>query len=558
MEKIEYIEANDKINTINKYNSLIEKIKGKLFSGLGYEKEGDLIYNKAYFNKGQKITKEYIDSQIQEANKINKELKETYQQIENEEILNEAQKKLLKDLIERSILSNEYHQNTIYIEAEKAGYPLSNKDRIFFRNEVLRIEKLLYGKSIIELDDRKNQVIKKFHKIYKENQSELTTEEKNIREQKILEKFPISDLNTNGEENTEREKDLYIGEEHIFDLVSLILQIEGFKKGNIIKIEIKDISEAKNPAEEDGIYEIPSNRKSKEIYDYFDSQGIGQKFKIIKKKLGGNSVDISKENDNFKKNEISLSASINGKYNITEKVLPIIYDHEVSTHVNTGMGNFNNIYIKDPERGDLEEGIALFNQKMAQNKDIKELYETSIGDIGMFIGENFDEIETKQILELYFKLNKEKGQDSEGRSKRIKMGVPIGEKGSRRKDLTYGNGKEIIKELETLTKTQEGIEKLNKYAKAIYSTKIGYEGIKDIDNILEGIKELDKLEPNFPIFAGKIIYWKLFKGKLDKEKMLENDLRKLIKTEKDITIEQKRLLIKILQLIKQNSIKDKE
>jgi hypothetical protein len=40
--------------------------------------------------------------------------------------------------------------------------------------------------------------------------------------------------------------------------------------------------------------------------------------------------------------------------------------------------------------------------------------------------------------------------------------------------------------------------------------------------------------------------------------MLENDLRKLIKTEKDITIEQKRLLIKILQLIKQNSIKDKE
>jgi hypothetical protein len=43
------------------------------------------------------------------------------------------------------------------------------------------------------------------------------------------------------------------------------------------------------------------------------------------------------------------------------------------------------------------------------------------------------------------------------------------------------------------------------------------------------------LEPNFPIFAGKIIYRKLFKWKLDKEKMLENDLRRLIDTGKEVT-----------------------
>jgi hypothetical protein len=38
--------------------------------------------------------------------------------------------------------------------------------------------------------------------------------------------------------------------------------------------------------------------------------------------------------------------------------------------------------------------------------------------------------------------------------------------------LTYGNSKEIIKDLEELSKTPEGIKILNTYAKAIYSTKL--------------------------------------------------------------------------------------
>lgn len=59
------------------------------------------------------------------------------------------------------------------------------------------------------------------------------------------------------------------------------------------------------------------------------------------------------------------------------------------------------------------------------------------------------------------------------------------------------------------------------------------------------------MEPNFPIFAGKIIYRKLFKGKLDKDKMLENDLRRFITTDKKITDKQKRLLVKILHIIQQ-------
>ena len=105
--------------------------------------------------------------------------------------------------------------------------------------------------------------------------------------------------------------------------------------------------------------------------------------------------------------------------------------------------------------------------------------------------------------------------------------------------------------MEELSKTEEGVDILNKYARSIYSTKLWYEAIKDIDNVLDGIKNIQELEPNFPIFAGKILYWKLFKGKLDKEKMLENDIRSVIKTNKDVTESQKRLLVKILQLIRE-------
>ena len=75
---------------------------------------------------------------------------------------------------------------------------------------------------------------------------------------------------------------------------------------------------------------------------------------------------------------------------------------------------------------------------------------------------------------------------------------------------------------------------------------------------MDGITTLDKLEPNFPIFAGKIIYRKLFKGKLDKDKMLENDLRRFIKTDKKVTTNQKRLLVKILAIIKKYWEEEKE
>jgi hypothetical protein len=65
--------------------------------------------------------------------------------------------------------------------------------------------------------------------------------------------------------------------------------------------------------------------------------------------------------------------------------------------------------------------------------------------------------------------------------------------------------------------------------------------------------KVEQLEPNFPIFAGKIIYRKLFKGKLNTNEMLKTDLRSIIKTDNNMTYAKKKLLLKILQIIKQDS-----
>lgn len=540
---------NDKISIIDTYTKIISETKWSLFAWLWYNQKNDKFYNKAYFISWQEITKEYITEQIQKWSEIVTNLNNIIPQIDAELLLNNTQKQLIKDLIQKHILLLQYHQNAIYIEAEKAWYKLSNKDRCIYRDEILRIENLLYWQDITHLTERKNKVIDKLYEIYQTNHQVLTLDEQEIRQEKILNKFS-QPLSISNKIDTPAKTDIYIDEKHVFELVALLLEIEWFKAEDIINIQINNNIQDISFDQKTWIYTIPDTRTDKEVYAYFKKEGMDQKFKVIKKNIWNSSVSITQKDGKFGKNHINLPAPIKGKYNITKKLLPIIYDHEISTHVNTQIGNINNIYIQDPERSDLEEWVALFNQAMASDQNIESLYEASIWDIWMFLWEHFDEHDLQQLLDIYFKLSKDTNQNIWDRVRRIKMWVPLWEKWARRKDLTYGNSKEIIKELEQLTKTPEGIDLLNTYAKAIYSTKLGYEAIQNIDQILDGITTLDKLEPNFPIFAGKIIYWKLFKWKLDTNKMLENDLRRYIKTDTNVSIAQKKLIIKIINIIK--------
>jgi hypothetical protein len=87
------------------------------------------------------------------------------------------------------------------------------------------MEDLLYGKDITQHEERKNKVIDKFHTLYKENHQELNQEEQSIWQKKILNTFPSPAITTDTMKKAE-EKDLYVDEMHIFDLVTLLLEIE--------------------------------------------------------------------------------------------------------------------------------------------------------------------------------------------------------------------------------------------------------------------------------------------------------------------------------------------
>lgn len=597
------IEIN-KAEKMANYDLAIEKARWELFLRIWYEQSGELYFNKAYFTNGEHIDNERINQIIEEANINNQKLEDIKAELENDNILNQAQKNLIKNRLEKIILNNEYHKNAIYIEAEKAGYKLSNKDRIKYRKRIIELENILYGPSITDIPERKQKVIDKLHQLYKDNNNELNNElndeEKTFWEENIIEKYQKETSIEKAEKEDDKE-DIFIKDESVFDIMKLLLEIEGFDKHKLTNIQISDTIEGilkkdiyfipRNITEEeiddyfkkeninkdtiiikrkdssqaiekqeDSIYFVSNKITEENMDSYFKTLGIENNLKIIKKISGNNSVSIIKEweenwENKFKKNCIYLKKPIKDKYSLKESILPVLFDHEIGAHVKMSMGNIHNANIKDPDRTDLEEWIALLNQRMAKWESLEDLYEASIGDIRMFMAEQFDDDDLRKLLTIYYKLTKAKDPNIDDWIKRVRMGVPIWEKGSRKKDLTYGNAKENIRSLEKLSKTDEWRKIVNKYAKVIYSTGIGFEWLENIDEIMEGIKDVNDLEPEFPIFAGKILYRKLFKGKLDKDKMLESDVRNIIETNKNVTLSQKKLLIKILHVIEENSIK---
>jgi len=548
-------EAKEKVEILDKYNDIIESIKWLLFEWLWYEKKDDLIYNKAYFSIWENISHDSIAEKVKQASEKIDKLVKVQEELENEILLNWAQKQLINKRISSVINNLEYHKNAIYIEAQKAWFSLTQEEIEKYNTKKLEIEQKLYWNPITKLEFRKNKVLEKLQKLYwKFPQKNLTDDEKLFWKTAIEPLFTDDMKNPKEKEKKDKPKipDVYISEENIFPLIETLLQIEWFWQDEYIKIEVFKDKEKKEIMEEDWIFFVPQSWKTKEIYDYFNWKWLWQKFKIIKKNLGTNSVSITKEKDAFKKNEISLSPAENGKYNLTKKVLPVMFEHEEGTHVNAWIGDFFNLSLKDPERSDLEEGIGMANERFSQSLWLDDLYETSKWDVCQYFWEIFDDDDLKNAVTIYFKISWN-NDNIEDRLRRIRMGVPRWQKWSRRSDLTYGNSKEYIRELEELTKTPEGIEMLNKYARIIYSTKLWLESIKNIDALLEGIIKVEQLEPNFPIFAGKIIYRKLFKGKLNTNEMLKTDLRSIIKTDNNMTYAKKKLLLKILQIIKQDS-----
>lgn len=532
------------LEVFNSLNDRIEELTKDLFSTLGYDIVWEKIFNKAYFNSKDSISYDSLtrlcalaDEKIAALTNLSKEIREI-------EALNIVQKDLFLKRIEKAIFNLKYHQHAMYLEAEKSGFAITDQERVFHNKEKLLLEETLYWPSLLHRPERLKKVGDKLYALYEQKKTWLSTDDQIFWQERILSHFKTLPSISNASEGVNTP--VFINEKTIFPLVETVLQLQGLKKDDIIKIQMSDNPNLDSVKKEWDIFILPNTWNNTYIDNYFKQNNLDQKFKIIKQNKGTNSVLISNN-----KKYLKLGAPKDGKYDLKNSVLPIIFDHEIATHVQTGIWNLRNGNIKDSWRLDLEEGIALLNQGMSEGKSLDDIYEASIGDISQFFWEVFDDNELKKALEIYFFLSWNTG-DQEDRFRRIRRGVALWEKGSRRQDLTYGNSKAILRDFEELAATPEGRDLLNQYARVIYSTKLGYDSLGQVEDILENIKSLNELEPHFPVFAGKILYWKLFKGKLDKEEMLKNDIRSLISTNQEITYSQKKLLIQLKQLIEQD------
>lgn len=555
------IDSKDIIEHFEHYKGLISQTRGNLFNSVGYEVT-DTIFNKAYFSSKDILSYEFIEGKISSANAIIKNLEAIKYNIGETTIFNTAQKKLLQEKIQKHILELQYHQHAIYLEAEKAGLVITDQEREFHNQEKCLIEQQLYGPSILERPERLEKVGEKLRELFEKSKDKLSAEDQDFWNSEVLSFFPqkiISSKQAENKKKNESEKehqDVYINDQTIFPLVELVLQLQGIPEDHFVRLQFNPNQEETEVIQQNGVFLIPEDRNNDKIYNYFDTLGIGEKFKILKQNTGNSSLVVRGKKMILKIKAPEILSDQNKSetksvYNLKDTVLPILFDHEIATHVSTGLGNLKNINFNDGERGDIEEAIALFNQKVGQGESLDQVYEASWGDIFQFLWETLDDEKLKKAIQIYNSLANTK-ENILTRFRRIRMGVPKWQKGTRKKDLSYGTGKELLQELEQLTKTPEGIEMLNTYAKAFYSSKLGHESLKNIDGVLEGIKNIKDLEPNFPIFAGKIIYWKLFNGKLDKKEMLKNDIRSIITTKQEITYEQIKLLVQLKQIIEQD------
>ena len=436
------VSRNPEESYYSRYSQVIADIRESLFSAIWYEIKDDVIFHKAYFSSEVPITSEFLEDKYIQADQKIAELENLSQEIKQESKLNNAQKELLIQNLQKAIWTFQYHQNAMYLEAEKAWYLLSKEDREKYNQKKLQMEEKIYGKSILELPERMQKVWEKLVSVSDGKKFEqLAPEDQIFWRENILSYFQGNNLKSEKTEHKEKkEQSAFIDEKHIFSLVEIALQLQGIPKEDLVKIQLSDtISDVE---ERDGIYFVPNAWNEEKIDAYFSSINMSEKFKVIKQIKGTNSVWIISNS----RRKIKLWApNKDGKYDLKNSVLPVIFDHEIATHVNTGIANLANLNLKDSDRMDLEEGIAKLNETLAKGESLDDLYEAGIWDVCQFFWETLDDNDLKRAVQIYYTLSGTSGS-VEDRVRRIRNWVAIGEKGSRRKDLTYGNSKEIIKE----------------------------------------------------------------------------------------------------------------
>jgi len=512
--------------------------------------------NKNFFAENiEKVTQQDIDNTTLFLNSYLQQFKRLGEEVQESAFLNEIQKKLFISTLQSYCLKIMLFKSAVYIEWEKWGYELSIKDKAQHLRNIERIETLVYWPKISEQAKEVDNVMTHLDILYQTNKDKLTTEE---QQQFItfLEKFPHTPSEIKKIDDSPKNRLGRLRQEDFARLLQKWLALYTITS-NIVKITEK-VSELK---EENGILYIPAistttwEAQTKEeletIYTQFWYAPEVLKIKI--QKCAAIEVDIPSK-------EINIP-SITNYYDVIRSLE--LLSHEEITHAITGTNKENAFNIASDTYLELQEGVAMLNEK-AVTTDIKNISaEPTIHHISTFIGENYNKEDTYNLLKIYYTLMGKKNAESlaKSRTERVKRFHAYDQGGANRKDVVYRRGMlDVLAYIQNLdTNNIEDIQWLQKNIFNFYIWKLWKEEVENAQELTEWFNITPK-NIILPADIGKILLWMLEKNspdgkwiKITNDSLGANDIRfKASLPEHNLNYIQKKLLLEMRWFIEQH------
>lgn len=512
---------------------------------LNYEKNNvNYISAKLFNSKLKSVSQQDIDNAHIFLGQYSNTLKRLKDELMNDSVLNEPQKKLLLNIIQGNILRLILLHYATYIEAEKWWYPLDQNKKAEYLKKIEKIETIIYGPNISSQTKEKTLIMNNLESLFKEKSHLLNKEQQDLFTS-FLEKIPErSSIESTKEIKEEKEWNITekVSMMDVCHIFQKIVTLYGMPS-KIIIIDEK-IQEVK---EENNILHIPFSYDQKKIGEVVDELNLRKTVRIyldprvsgfwIGDAIGSANIDVPAHRES-----------------ISIKRLCSLIDHEISTHLLRVLNKKNVFNLKTEWHQETEEWIAVLMEKLSIGNIESITDDPLVTNTWVFIAENYDFDTTKKILKSYYLL-KEYSEDeaenlAEQRALRTKRYHAFDQPGSNRKDVVYWRWLvDAILYIKNLDKTnQKDLEKLEKDITTFYMSRLGKKDIQNADQLFQWF-DINKKNIILPIAIWKILYEKLLGNSID----TTNDIRFLASKQK-LDYKQKKLLLEIISFIQEKSI----
>ncbi len=445
-----------------------------------------------FFNWIEKPTIIDINNEIHKFNIMLNDLKLIKLELINDIELSEVERKFLLNSLNSICLKIHSFRYSIFLEAEKLWYELTEKSRKFCLNKVNKLQDNIYWNQISDTPNEVIQIKNHLSKILEINKEKITNNEYEIFKLKLWLQDEIID--------NKKQQDIEISilnKKFPWEIVKKLFDL-------LINIYWLDWWEAK-------IDKFPN----------FKTDSVNKKIILPEWKI---------EKINLK--------------NILQ-----LFDHEVWVHA---IREYNtNLWLNLSWEWylELEEWFAILSEQLFDENIENINHVPVLTHISNYIRENFNWNETLELLIIYFKLTNDenitqdeiykKAFDRMLRSKRF---YSLKDKWANRKDLSYNRGEtDIIEYL----KSENDIEW---FIKKFYFAKLSKEDIDLSEEFSESL-QVNKNDLKYPLWIWKIIYKKLLWEQIFTSNLKDADLR--FQAIENLSWNVKRKILWLIELIKE-------